>query len=246
MTQPLQLIRFEERLYEAPFLAVRREIGYYCNTDKFRQPQHSPDYELVVRYDDSREGRSDISINSRVRIIDARGSISQKPIPNTDFILGITVALITEARTVVRLWLYDAEYDNLLTDILSRVDFLFLQQIPSTPSADVHITEDLNEMNDEADSTCEASQESDDVDGADLEPWERISNYRWDRIVVEMLHDPSYATLTNEQIAVRVGLKWGSPLTESTVSSRISALRKQYGEEIVPKRKGGRKPGEYS
>lgn len=57
-----------------------------------------------------------------------------------------------------------------------------------------------------------------------LEPWERIPNYRWDRDAVRML----WEGYEDSEIAKHVS----PPVVPKTVINRLSRLRKQYPDEV--------------
>lgn len=58
-----------------------------------------------------------------------------------------------------------------------------------------------------------------------LKPWEKIPDHLWDRVALEMWHNGH----TNREIGQKVSV------TPEAITNRLSELRKQYGEEVVPK-----------
>ncbi|GIK39545.1 MAG: hypothetical protein BroJett011_33780 [Chloroflexota bacterium] len=145
----------------------------------------------------------------------------------------------TSVRNTLTMYTYEVSKDRVRVELVDGWNSLthedtqlmgddFVKALTELIIREVRIVEDKTQVDIQKETT-ELIGES------GTKPWNKISDYRWDRSAVELW----WTGHTYAEIASKVD----KTITAKTVMNRVSLLRKQYGEEVVPTDKQLRKFG---
>lgn len=156
-----------------------------------------------------------------------------RSLPDRQTVVLLEVTEITSDRIEINLRCPNTAFASFCVDLLKEIVRLYPE---STSTVNNRLLPFLTEI-DRHDTNAEQVTQ---VLATAPKPWELVEDKGYNRALVELLHDPS--DFTTSQICKLLSKRYGFVLlTESTIDSRISALRKEYGSEIVPHRRRGRK-----